>query len=47
MGTQREGSDIDLTLTGKDLDFKILSRIETEQVTPDSHPPPLELNWLA
>lgn len=30
MGTQRDGSDIDLTLTGKDLDFKRLARIETE-----------------
>ena len=30
MGTQREESDIDLTLTGKDLDFKTLARIETE-----------------
>ncbi|MEY4568855.1 MAG: hypothetical protein RLZZ398_294 [Verrucomicrobiota bacterium] len=30
MGTQRDGSDIDLTLTGKDLTLKILSRIETE-----------------
>ncbi|MBL9179336.1 MAG: restriction endonuclease subunit S [Verrucomicrobiaceae bacterium] len=30
MGTQREGSDIDLTLTGKDLNLRVLSRIETE-----------------
>ena len=30
MGTHRNGSDIDLTLTGKDLNLRILARIETE-----------------
>ena len=30
MGTQRDGSDIDLTLTGDDLDFKTLIRLEID-----------------
>jgi uncharacterized protein len=29
-GTQRKGSDIDLTLSGDKLDYRLLNRIETE-----------------
>lgn len=29
-GTQRKGSDIDLTLLGDELDYRLLTRIETE-----------------